>query len=156
MSNFLLRRKKREVPWHNPCEEHYHLNPKCYAELQKASFNCYNNPNFPGSEIYRKLENLKSVSNFSEKNFYLQIPSILRLTRKIWLWVQASYGFNPFSLKKLFFQLKESNLKRLKTFLLKKNLEKVRKNVQIFATGWIRTQKLAIFRVQRRIEGICR
>ena len=54
VSNFLKRRNKRDVSWHNPCEEHYHLNPKCYTVLQKASFNCHNNSKFQGSEFYRK------------------------------------------------------------------------------------------------------
>ena len=66
ISNFLRRRNKREVTWHNPCEEHYHLNPKCYAELQKASFNCHNNPRFPGSEFYRKLSDLTLSSLASD------------------------------------------------------------------------------------------
>ena len=54
VSNFLKRRNKRDTSWYNPCEEHYHLNPKCYTVLQKASFNCHNNSKFQGSEFYRK------------------------------------------------------------------------------------------------------
>ena len=53
-SKFLKRRHKRETSWHNPCEEHYYLNSKCYNVLRTASWNCHNNPDIPNSHLYRK------------------------------------------------------------------------------------------------------